>query len=124
MHTTLSERAASLGALLVDVSVDDDKSEAFTLPGRPILNLLVPALNGTPTITVEASPDNGLTWVALKDSDGATDAISITGGASAFWVSADDLSPLAALCQPDILLRLALSAAQSADRTFYVAAIA
>ena len=123
MHATLSERSYTLVDVLVDISEDDDASQPFVLPGRPILNLLVPALNDTPTITVQASADEGSTWADLKDADGSTDAIEISGGASAFWVSADDLSPLAALCVPGVQLRLALSAAQSSDRTFTVAAI-
>ena len=124
MHTTLSERSYTLINIEVDISDDDDKTDAFTLPGRPIMGLLIPALNDTPTLTFQVSPDEGSTWYDLKDSDGSTAAISITGGATAFAVSADDLSPIAPYCVPGIQLRLALSASQTADRTFYVAAIA
>jgi len=107
---------------LVDISEDDDASVGRHLLGRPILGLLVPICNDTPTITFEISIDGGSNWYDLHDSDGSTDPISITGGAAAFFVSSDDLSPLAGYCgrvdgETKVLVRAVFSAAQTSDRT-------
>ena len=92
-------------------------------PPLPVLGLLVPALESTPTITVQVCID-GTNWYNLVTEDGSTAAISITGGATPFYVSSDVFTPLAAYTgslQPvanDIKVRLHLSAVQTADRTF------
>lgn len=120
----LSCRQDYIHEVLVDISVDDDASEAFHLYGRPIVGLYVPVCNDTPAITFEVSLDEGVTWADLLDSNGALQAIEIQAGASAFFVSSDDLSPLGAYCGDLCRLRLVLSVAQSSDRTFYVLAMA
>jgi len=117
-----------LREVLVDISEDDDATVGVNLAGHPAVGLLVPILNDTPTITVEASID-GTTWVPLKDSDGSANAIEITGGAAAFLVSADDLTPMAPYVgdiagEDGMLVRLKLSAAQTADRVFAWIALA
>ena len=121
---TISDRNARMFVDILDFSEDDDATGGINLAGFPILGLLVPVLGSTPTITIEISLDGGSTWQALKNADGSTDSISITGGATAFFVSSDVFTPLAAYCAHlrdvtnDVLVRLALSAAQAADRTF------
>jgi len=122
--TTIGTRNARLFVDVLDYSEDDDATAGVNLQGYPILGLLVPILGSTPTITIEISLDGGSTWLALKNADGSTASVSITGGATAFFVSSDVFTPLAAYCAHlrdvtnDVLVRLALSAAQTADRTF------
>jgi hypothetical protein len=121
---TISDRNAHLFVDVLDYDVDDDATAGINLAGFPILGLLVPVLNDTPTITVEITTDGGTTWLSLLKADGTTAAVSITGGATAFYVSSDVLSPLAAYAAHlrdvtnDVQVRLKTSAAQTADRTF------
>ena len=122
-HTVLSNRNAIKLEDVLDYSEDDDVTAGINLAGFPILGLLVPVLNTTPDVTIEICID-GSNWYELLKADGSTDAISITGGATAFFVSSDVLTPLAAYMGHlrdetyDILVRLKTSAAQTADRTF------
>lgn len=122
MHVTISNRNEIHIPDTLTYTVDDDATAGVNLRGYPILGLIVPVLNNTPTINLEISLD-GSTWLPLKKADGSTPAISITGGAAAFAVSSDVLTPLAAYVghlrdQDPIKVRLALSAAQTADRVF------
>ncbi len=104
-------------------TVDDDATAPINLGGFPILGLLVPVMNGGPGITVEVCID-GTNWYPLRKSDGTTAAVSITGGASAFFVGSDELTQLAAFVghlhdwSCDVQVRLRTSVAQSANRTF------
>jgi len=106
---------------MVDISEDTVNSVGVELMGRPILGLVMPAMNGTtPEVNVEISVDLGSTWFPLLDADGATEAISITASGTAFAVSSDDLSPLAAYCGGEhsyVRVRLTVDTAQTADRT-------
>lgn len=130
-HATISNRNAMRKEVVLDYDVDSTHTPAVNLGGFPILGLLVPIVNGTPLITVEVCID-GTNWHPLLKGDGTTDAISISGGAAAFFVSSDVLTPLAAYAghqQPnmwanDILVRLVASVAQTADRTFVWIALA
>lgn len=111
----------SRGCLQLEATIDSGgtQSNAITFDGRPILGLLVPAVNGTgPAIVPEVSEDVGVTWNSLLDKDGASEAIEVTGGAAAFVVSSDDLSPLAGYCDRNNRVRLVIDTAQSAERTF------
>jgi hypothetical protein len=96
-------------------------SDGVNLMFRPIMGLAVPVMNGAPTVNVEISLD-GTNYYDLLDSDGATQAIGITAGAAAFMVSSDDLTPLAGYvaqyAEVAILVRLAVSATQTAEREF------
>lgn len=121
MEGIVDQRKTYLVADEIDISEDDDASQGVDLGGRPIMGLIVPALNDTPDLTVEVSVDGGSNWVDLLQDDGSTQGITITGGASAFAVSSDDLSPLAAYCggeHSDVLVRLVASVAQTSDRAF------
>jgi len=123
MGTTLSDRNSHRIDDVLAYATDNDDTPGVNLAGFPILGLLVPVLESTPTITVQICID-GSNWYDLLEDDGSTDAISITGGATAFFVSSDVFTPLAAYTgsfQPvanDIKVRLHLSAVQTADRTF------
>lgn len=90
--------------------------------GRPILGLLVPAVNGAAALNVEISLDGGANYYDLLTAGGTAQAIAITGGAAAFMVSSDDLSPLAGYVadyeEEPILTRLVASATQTAEREF------
>lgn len=122
-HTTISDRNAHRFDDVLTYTVDNQHTAGTNLSGLPILGLLVPVVNAG-TITVEISLDGGSTWLPLKQADGSTAAISITGGASAFFVSSDVFTPLAAYVAHlrdvpnDTLVRLATGATQTADRTF------
>ena len=103
----------------IDVSEDDDASVGVCLLGRPLLGLLVPAVNGTaPEINVEFTPDGGTTWYPILEDDGSTEAVALTGTATAHGVGSDDLSPLAGYCAHDLKVRLVIATAQTADREF------
>ncbi len=113
-HSIISER---MGSLITDtVAASAQVSAGVCLQGRPILGLVLPALNDTPDVNVEVSIDGGDTWLDLLQDDGSTQAIEIAGGASAFAVSSDELTPLAAYVDDQVLVRLALSVAQTAAR--------
>jgi hypothetical protein len=121
-HTTISDRNARLFEDTLTYTVDNQHTEGVNLQGYPILGLLVPVINAG-TVTVEISLDDGSTWLSLKDADGSTASISITGGGTAFFVSSDVFTPLAAYCAHlrgdiDLLVRLVTGATQTADRTF------
>lgn len=122
-HTVISNRNAHKFTAILDYDVDSTHTPGVNLQGYPILGLLVPITNGTPVVTIEISID-GTNWYALTTADGSTAAISITGGATPFFVSSDVLTPLAAYVgslrdvSNDILVRLKTSVAQTADRTF------
>ena len=120
---TIGDRNAIKMVDTLTYTVDADATAGINLKGFPILGLLVPVLNTTPDVTIEISID-GSNWYELLKADGSTDAISITGGATAFFVSSDVLTPLAAYVghlrdeTNDILVRIKTSVAQTADRTF------
>ena len=120
---TLSDRNSHRFDDVLDFATDNDDTPGVNLGGFPILGLLVPALESTPTITVQVCID-GSNWYDLLTEDGSTAAISITGGATPFFVSSDVFTPLAAYTgslQPvvnDVQVRLHLSAVQTANRTF------
>lgn len=124
MYNVISNRNAHKFEDVLTYTADDDATAGVNLAGLPILGLLVPVTNGTPTVTIEISLDGGSNWYALKNADGSTDSISISAGATAFFVSSDVLTPLAAYVghlrdvTNDILVRLKTSVAQTADRTF------
>ena len=107
----------------LDFATDDNDTPGVNLAGFPILGLLVPVLNGAPNITAQVSID-GTNFYDIYETDGATAAIIIVGGAAPFFVSSDVLTPLAAYVAhlrrdtPDVLVRLHLSVAQTADRIF------
>jgi len=93
-------------------------SDAVSMLGRPILGLIVPAMNGTgPTVTPEVSLD-GSNWYSVWDQDGATEALEITAGVSAFAVNSEDLAPLSGYVAKDVWIRLVSSVAQTAERAF------
>lgn len=123
-EVVVSERMTMEIADVMDVSVDDDATVGVEFQGRPILGLLVPAMNGTaPKVQAEVTRDGGGSWVDLLESDGSTQALEISAGAAVFAVSSDDLSPLAAYVggrhvSPDVMVRLVCDVAQTADRTF------
>lgn len=107
----------------ITIAEDNDATAGVDLDGKPILGLLVPVLNDTPALTFEVSIDGGENWYSLKNKDGSTDSISITGGATAFFVSSDDLTPLTAYSgrlpgSATIKVRIVSSEAQDADRAF------
>ena len=94
------------------------QGDAVSMIGRPILGLIVPAMNGTgPTVTPQISPD-GDNWYNVWDQDGSTESVEITAGVSAFAVNSEDLSPLAGYVARDVWIRLVSSVAQTADRAF------
>ena len=122
MEAIVNQRKTYLIEDVIDISEDDDASQGVSLQGRPIVGLIVPAVNGTtPAVNVEVSPDGGSSWVDLLDKDGSTQAIAITTGASSFAVNGDDLTPLQPYCggeHSEVLVRLTISVAQTSDRTF------
>ena len=88
-------------------------SGAVRLAGQTVVGLVIPALNGTPTLNAQVSYD-GSGWHNLLKADGASQAIAITGGASGFAVGLDELTRLA----PFPYFRLVASITQTADRQF------
>jgi hypothetical protein len=122
MHVTMSDRNAKKIVDVLDYSEDNTHSQGVNLAGCPILGLLVPVLDTGP-VMVEISID-GSNWYALKNADGSNDAVNISGGGTAFFVSSDVLTPLAAYTAHlrdqanDVKVRLKTGAAQTADRTF------
>lgn len=122
MHVTISNRNAARFEDVLDYDADDTHTAGVNLGGYPIMGLLVPVVNGSPTITIEATID-GTNWYALKKSDGSTDAVSVVGGATAFFLGSDELTQLAAYVGripegTQLKVRLKTSVAQTADRTF------
>lgn len=119
-QTTLSGRGARLFEDKLYYAVDNQRTVGLNLQGYPILGLLVPVIN-VGTVTVEISVDGGDNWYPLKDADGSNAAISISGGAAAFFVSSDVFTPLAGYVGEsgsEVLVRLVTGATQDADRTF------
>lgn len=123
-HVTVSDRNARLFEDVLTYTVDNQHTAGISLCGYPILGLLVPVVNAG-TVQPEISIDEGATWLPLKKADGTTNAISISGGASAFFVSSDVFTPLAAYVaklHPNdtdkVRVRLVTGATQTADRTF------
>ena len=120
---TLDSRTCTFVDDTIDITADDDRSAGVDLDGKPILGLLVPVLNDTPIVTLELSAD-GENWYAIKDANGSTDSVSITGGTTAFFVSSDVLTPLAAYAGRlpggvgGMKVRVVTSESQSADRVF------
>jgi len=117
----LSQRQSSSVDMLLDISTDNQNSQGVWLGGRPILGLLMAGCNGTPDVTFKLSLDEGAHWYELLEDDGATAAITIAAGATAFFVSSDDLSQLAGYVGTadgvKVLVRAVFSVAQTADRT-------
>lgn len=116
------KRCASRFDDVLDFSEDDNATGGVCLRGKPTLGLLVPVLNGTPAVTIDVSLD-GTNWYALKNADGSTASISVTGGSAAFFVSSSVLAPLAAYVgeirgSDGVFVRLATSVAQTSDRIF------
>lgn len=107
------QRQCKTVTCLIDISEDDDLSTVTDLEGLALTGLLVPVTNGTPALTFQVCATEDGTFVDLLDKDGSTNAVEISGGAAAFGVSADDLSPLA----PYRFVKVKSSVAQSADRT-------
>lgn len=124
MHFILSNRNTIKIQDKLTYTVDDDATAGVNLGGYPVLGLLVPVTNGTPVVTMEITLDGGSNWYALMEADGSTAAISISAGATAIFVGSDELTQLAAFtghlegATNDIKVRLKLSVAQTADRTF------
>ena len=90
-------------------------SSVVDLEDCEVLGLFVPALNNTPSITFQVADDEDSTPVDLLNKDGSTASITISGGASGFAVSSEDLKPLLGYR----FVRVKSSAAQTADRHFY-----
>jgi hypothetical protein len=105
----------------LDATADPLHSGGVFLEARPILGLVVPALVAAAGVTLEISLD-GSAWVPLLEADGSTPAVEIAGGAAAFAVSSDDLSPLAGytgrLQDVPVRVRVALDATQTGHRSF------
>ena len=112
-------RIERMSGLLVD-AIDSGAavSAGVCLLGRPLVGLLVPAVNGTAGINVEFSLDGGTTWIDLLEDDGATEAITLDATATAHGVSSEDLAPLAAYCGHEVRVRLVIGTAQTAEREF------
>lgn len=83
------------------------------LAGQTLLGLIIPALNGAPTLNVEVSHD-GVSWFDLLQTNGTSQAIAITGGATPLAVGLDDLTRISCFAY----FRLVASVAQTAERTF------
>ncbi len=121
--TELSNRNAVEIVDTLAFAVDNNDTPGVNLAGFPILGLLVPILETTPTITPQVSID-GTNFYDIYNADGATASISIVGGAAPFFVSSDVLTPLAAYVAHlrrethEVTVRLHLSAVQTADRIF------
>ena len=113
-------RIERMSGLLVDaVASGAQVSGGVCLLGRPLLGLLVPAVNGTsPDINAEFSIDGGTTWYDVLEDDGSTEAVALTGTATAHGVGSDDLSPLAGYCGHEVFVRLVIDTAQTAAREF------
>ncbi len=119
-HVTVSDRNARIVADVLTYTVDNQHTAGVNLGGYPICGLLMPVINAG-TVQPEISRDGGSTWFPLKKADGTTNAISINGGASSFFVSSDEFTPLAAYVVNDqnVLVRLVTGATQTADRIFH-----
>lgn len=107
------QRQRMVKTCLIDITADDDLSTAIDLEGCPLLGMLVPAMNGTPTLTPMACDTIDGTYLDLLDQDGSTSAVSIQAGASAFAVSSDYLTPLAGYR----FLKWKSTVPQTSDRT-------
>lgn len=95
----------------IDVSVDNDLSEAINVHGHAITGLLVPVLD-TCSLTFYASDEEDGTYYQVKDKDG--NAITLTVGTGNMAISTDDLTPLAAYR----FIKIKTSAIQTVDRIF------
>ncbi|NIP95943.1 MAG: hypothetical protein GWO24_21910 [Akkermansiaceae bacterium] len=112
-------RIERMSGLLVDVMDSGAQvSEGVCLLGRPLLGLLVPAVNGTAGINVEFSIDEGTTWHDLLEDDGSTEAVELGATGTAHGISANDLAPLAGYCGHEVRVRLVIGTAQTAEREF------
>ena len=104
---------------LVDISADDDLSEAVDLVGFELMGIVIPAAidgDGTLDISIQIDPGAKVSaFYALMDDAGA--AVSTFANVSASELLQVDAG------QPPICgakLKLSLSAAQTADREFGV----
>jgi hypothetical protein len=95
----------------IDVSVDNDLSEAINIQGHAITGLLVPALDSC-NLTFMVSDEEAGTYLLLKDKDGNAITLTVTTGQMA--ISTDDLTPLASYS----FIKVKTSVGQSTDRDF------
>lgn len=96
---------------LIDVSEDNDLSEAVNLGGRWLLGLEIPASWTAADITFMASMD-GATYKALVDETGAAVGVTVTADTI---VGFSGINPAVFLAAR--FLKIATSAGQAADRT-------
>jgi hypothetical protein len=122
MDSRISERQASFEVAQMDSG--GVVSDGVWLQGRPLLGLMVPDMNAGGTVNVEVSIDGGTTWADLLTAQG-TQAIAITAPAAAMFLSSEVLAPLAGYVGfygediwDRVLVRLAATATQTADREF------
>jgi len=102
---------------LLDVSVNNQVTEAVNIGTYGLIGLIVPPLvtcNGKMMLTFEVSPNGGVgTFRALYDENGNRFDIDV-GLAGGRAISTDDLAPLAGYKYVKIII----DCAQAADATF------
>jgi hypothetical protein len=99
--------------VVITIATDDNNSAKHRLtPGRNLIGIVVPTLDAT-NLTIEASFDDGTTWVPLYRPDGSAWSIAATTGGFTMWI--DGLS-----CFGGLPIRFVSSANQTANRTFKV----
>jgi hypothetical protein len=99
--------------VVITIATDDNNSAQHRLAlGKNLIGIVVPTLDAT-NLTLEASLDNGSTWVPLYRPDGSAWSLAATTGGFCMWI--DGLS-----CFGGLPIRFVSSANQSADRTFKV----
>lgn len=111
---------------LVDISEDDDLSEAVDIQGYRVVGVVTPDTltgNGTLDLILQVDPDGSGTFYEVMDEAGQDFATA------AVWqnVSVDELLQMEIARQTHVVgaqAKLALSAGQAADRTFKLILVA
>ncbi len=112
--------------VLVDISEDDDLSEAVDIQGYRVVGVVTPDTltgNGTLDLILQVDPDGSGTFYEVMDEAGQDFATA------AVWqnVSVDELLQMEIARETHVVgakAKLALSASQGADRTFKLILVA
>ncbi|MEO0537525.1 MAG: hypothetical protein AAF215_27150 [Cyanobacteria bacterium P01_A01_bin.123] len=109
---TNSYPGPSVTKAVVVIASGNTNSDAFTFLSRTC-RAQIGALSGTPTLTLQETPDQGITWVD-------TDLTKTTGSGWTSW-SAEELAPYTAGgARHQGLYRLQLSTSDASDLTFNI----
>lgn len=111
----LAEQGVSFEDLLIDISADDDLSEAIQLEdGVFVVGIFHPVLTTSTALNFQVSND-GTTYVDLFDADGTRTALVVDPAAAGYTVV--DITKFAGIKW----LKIEVADSQAADRTFKLA---